>query len=94
MASAGGPGSCAGRGGGYEKFHTAARPGAALDGVLGTCPKPVLCAGCHGSSRGEGIDEFQQAHGGTRATACAVCHTSAPGTYTAQWPRQFQWKSR
>ena len=52
------------------------------------------CKVCHGSSRGEGINEFQEAHGGTRATACAVCHTAAPGTDTAQWPHQFQWKSR
>ena len=33
------------------------------------------CKVCHDSSRGGGdISEFQSAHGGTRATACAVCH--------------------
>jgi hypothetical protein len=52
------------------------------------------CGVCHPDSRGEGMEEFGEAHGGSRVTACAVCHTAAPKTNTAQWPHQFQWKSR
>jgi len=52
------------------------------------------CKVCHSSSRGEGIDEFLEAHGGSRATACSVCHTAAPSATASQWPHQFQWKSR
>jgi len=52
------------------------------------------CKVCHSSSRGGGIDEFTEAHGGSRATACSVCHTAAPSTTASQWPHQFQWKSR
>ncbi len=52
------------------------------------------CKVCHGSSRGEGIDGFAEAHGGSRATACSVCHTAAPSATATNWPHQFQWKSR
>ncbi|RPJ01783.1 MAG: hypothetical protein EHM31_04855 [Candidatus Aminicenantes bacterium] len=52
------------------------------------------CKVCHSTSRGEGIDEFIEAHGGSRATACSVCHTAAPSATASQWPHQFQWKSR
>jgi len=52
------------------------------------------CAVCHSSSRGEGSAEFMEAHGGSRATACTVCHTRAPGNDTSRWPHQFQWKAR
>jgi hypothetical protein len=52
------------------------------------------CKVCHSTSRGDGIDEFTEAHGGSRATACSVCHTAAPSATAAQWPHQFQWKSR
>ncbi len=52
------------------------------------------CGVCHSSSKGEGIDEFTEAHGGGRATACSVCHTAAPPATASQWPHQFQWKSR
>jgi hypothetical protein len=52
------------------------------------------CKVCHSSSRGEGIDEFTEAHGGSRATACSVCHTAAPSATASEWPHQFQWKSR
>ncbi len=51
------------------------------------------CKVCHPTSKGEGIDEFLQAHS-NRATACSVCHTAAPSANASQWPHQFQWKSR
>jgi len=52
------------------------------------------CRVCHSSSKGEGIEEFGEAHGGTRATACRVCHTAGPAATASRWPHQFQWKSR
>lgn len=52
------------------------------------------CKVCHSSSKGEGIEEFTEAHGGSRATACSVCHTAGPAANAAQWPHQYQWKSR
>jgi len=52
------------------------------------------CKVCHDSSRGEGIEEFTEAHGGGRATACSVCHTAAPSADASKWPHQFQWKNR
>ncbi len=52
------------------------------------------CKVCHGTSKGGGISDFTDAHGGTRATACSVCHTAAPSANASQWPHQFQWKSR
>jgi Cytochrome c3 len=52
------------------------------------------CKVCHGTSKGGGISDFAEAHGGTRATACSVCHTAGPSATASQWPHQFQWKSR
>ncbi len=52
------------------------------------------CGACHGNSKGEGLGEFLEAHGGTRATACSVCHTAVRTNNAAQWPHQFQWKAR
>ncbi len=52
------------------------------------------CKVCHSTSRGGGISEFTEAHGGSRATACSVCHTAAPSANASDWPHQFQWKSR
>jgi len=52
------------------------------------------CKVCHGTSKGEGIDGFTEAHGGSRATACSVCHTSGPPATASKWPHQFMWKSR
>jgi hypothetical protein len=52
------------------------------------------CKVCHPTSKGGGISEFSEAHGGTRATACSVCHTAAPSGNTTNWPHQGQWKSR
>lgn len=51
------------------------------------------CKVCHSTSKGEGIAEFLEGHA-NRATACSVCHTAAPSANAAQWPHQFQWKSR
>lgn len=52
------------------------------------------CKVCHATSKGGGIGEFSEAHGGNRATACSVCHTAGPPATAASWPHQFQWKSR
>jgi hypothetical protein len=52
------------------------------------------CKVCHSTSKGGGIGDFTEAHGGNRATACSVCHTAGPTANAAQWPHQFQWKSR
>jgi Cytochrome c554 and c-prime len=56
------------------------------------------CNACHGTSRGGGLSEFGEAHGGTSPearNACAVCHTVVPGTgQLAQWPHGFGWKTR
>ncbi len=52
------------------------------------------CKVCHDSSKGEGFDEFPSAHGGSRATACSVCHTKPPQMDQTKWPHQFMWKAR
>ncbi|HEX7503136.1 MAG TPA: cytochrome c3 family protein [Acidobacteriota bacterium] len=53
------------------------------------------CRVCHDSTLGGGgLDKFAAAHGGTRATACSVCHTAAPAANAAGWPHQFMWKKR
>jgi hypothetical protein len=52
------------------------------------------CKVCHATSKGGGISDFTDAHGGSRATACSVCHTAAPRATASDWPHQFQWKSR
>jgi hypothetical protein len=53
------------------------------------------CRVCHGSSRGGGSD-FADEHGsGKKMSACNVCHTGFQNAAnTANWPHQFQWKSR
>jgi len=51
------------------------------------------CKVCHQMSKGEGIEEFSQAHD-IQATACSVCHTAAPSANASDWPHQFQWKNR
>ncbi len=52
------------------------------------------CHVCHDNSKGEGFNDFPDAHGGSRATACSVCHTKAPQMDQTKWPHQFQWKAR
>ena len=52
------------------------------------------CKVCHGTSRGGGSD-FAEEHGSGRLSACNVCHTGFQNVAdTANWPHQFQWKSR
>jgi hypothetical protein len=54
------------------------------------------CGPCHGDSRGEGIGEFAEVHGGPNpeeANGCYTCHTQVPSTPT-QWPHQYKWNSR
>ena len=52
------------------------------------------CGVCHDNSRGEGIEDFSEEHGGAsgRPTACRVCHTVVP-TNTLKWPHSYQWKN-
>ena len=52
------------------------------------------CKTCHETTHGGGSEEFSEAHGSGRATACSVCHTAAPAGDTARWPHQFQFKKR
>jgi hypothetical protein len=54
------------------------------------------CAACHSSSKGQGLGEFGEAHGGTnpeRTNACHVCHTVVATTPTL-WPHAFKWQDR
>jgi len=54
------------------------------------------CGACHGSSRGAGLSEFGEAHGGTNPevrNGCHMCHTVVPTT-TAKWPHSFEWNAR
>ena len=52
------------------------------------------CGVCHKTSRGGGND-FAGEHGSGRLSACSVCHTGFQNAgNTANWPHQFQWKSR
>lgn len=51
------------------------------------------CRSCHKSSRGGG-NNFAEEHSG-KTSACNVCHTGFQNAgNTANWPHQFQWKSR
>ncbi len=56
------------------------------------------CRSCHkhSTSRGGGsASNFAGEHGGSNHSACAVCHTGfTNAANTANWPHQFQWKSR
>jgi len=53
------------------------------------------CAVCHSSSKGEGLSEFLQEHGGTgNPSACGVCHTTITTVNTAYWPHHFEWQAR
>lgn len=54
------------------------------------------CGACHSSSRGDGISEFDEEHGGSSPSvkiACHICHTSVT-TDTAKWPHAYTWKNR
>jgi cytochrome c553 len=52
------------------------------------------CRVCHATSKGGGLEEFLEAHGGSRATACSVCHTAVGTNNPDDWPHKFQQKSR
>lgn len=56
------------------------------------------CNACHGSSHGEGLGEFGEAHAGANPearNACAICHTIVPGAGdVARWPHGFAFKNR
>ena len=53
------------------------------------------CGVCHGSSRGDGADEFGEEHGGAggHETACHICHTVVPST-PSLWPHAYKWNAR
>lgn len=52
------------------------------------------CRVCHGSSRGGG-NNFAEEHGSEKTSSCNICHTGfLDARVTANWPHQFQWKSR
>jgi hypothetical protein len=54
------------------------------------------CGACHQNSRGEGLNEFAQAHGGTRPeerNGCHICHTVVSAT-PSLWPHQYKWNAR
>jgi len=53
------------------------------------------CGVCHDSSRGEGLEDFGEEHGGPngRSTACSVCHTQVSANATA-WPHAYRWRAR
>jgi hypothetical protein len=53
------------------------------------------CGACHSNSRGEGSDEFGEAHGGSNPeheNACHICHTEVSSN-PAQWPHAYTWKN-
>jgi hypothetical protein len=52
------------------------------------------CRVCHSTSKGGGISEFLEAHGGSRATACSVCHTAVGTNNPDNWPHKFQQADR
>jgi hypothetical protein len=54
------------------------------------------CRVCHDTSRGGGgASQFASEHGSGKNSACTVCHTGFQNSAnTANWPHQFQWKSR
>ncbi len=51
------------------------------------------CGVCHAGSKGGGLGEFLEEHGGG-GTACGVCHTVVTTVDAAKWPHQYQWKNR
>lgn len=54
------------------------------------------CRICHRTSRGGGsASQFAEEHGNGLKSACSVCHTGFQNAAnSANWPHQFQWKSR
>lgn len=53
------------------------------------------CRVCHSSSKGGGLANIVDAHGGQQATSCAVCHTAPIATNNPyDFPHRFQWRRR
>jgi predicted CxxxxCH...CXXCH cytochrome family protein len=53
------------------------------------------CGACHSGSRGAGLGEFLQEHGGGgQPTACSICHTQIATTDVNSWPHKYQWRNR
>jgi hypothetical protein len=53
------------------------------------------CRVCHSGSKGGGLTGIVEAHGGSRPTACSVCHTGPISTNNPlNFPHQFQQRSR
>jgi hypothetical protein len=55
------------------------------------------CAACHPNSKGEGANDYSEAHGGSNPEAfngCFICHTSVNPSDSSKWPHGFQWKQR
>jgi Cytochrome c554 and c-prime len=53
------------------------------------------CRVCHSNSKGGGLIDIVQAHGGDRPTACRVCHTGPIRTNNPYgFPHRFQFRKR
>lgn len=53
------------------------------------------CRVCHSGSKGGGLAKIVDAHGGSRPTACAVCHTGPISTNNPlEFPHRFQQRNR
>ncbi len=53
------------------------------------------CAVCHSGSKGAGLGEFLEEHGGTsHPSACGVCHTTIDTINTTLWPHHYEWTNR
>jgi hypothetical protein len=53
------------------------------------------CRVCHSGSKGGGLVNIVEAHGGSRPTACTVCHTGPISTNNPlEFPHRFQHRNR
>lgn len=53
------------------------------------------CRVCHSGSKGGGLANIVEAHGGSRETACTVCHTGPISTNNPlEFPHRFQQRNR
>lgn len=53
------------------------------------------CRVCHSGSKGGGLANIVDAHGGSRETACTVCHTGGISTNNPlEFPHRFQQRNR
>jgi hypothetical protein len=54
------------------------------------------CGVCHGSSRGDGVSDFAEEHGGASPrirNACHICHTVV-NVVPTRWPHAYKWIGR